>query len=52
VLVLAIILNPRAKRVAERGEQKSRDGARVGDGGGIGDTVMAVMPESGVQDNK
>ena len=52
VLVLAMILNPRAKRAAQRGEQESRDGVRDGgaesaDGGG---TAMAVMPPSKVQE--
>lgn len=36
VLVLAIILNPRSKRVAQRGEQKSRASACGGDGDGSG----------------
>ena len=47
MLVLAMILNPRAKRGAQRGEQKSRDGVRDsdGDGGtGGGGTVMAAVP--------
>lgn len=59
VLVLAMILNPRAKRVAQRGEQTSRVGVRDGEtdgigdgGGGAGGTVMAAMPASGVKENK
>lgn len=52
VLVLAMILNPRAKRAVQRGEQESRDGVRDGgaesaDGGG---TAMAVIPPSRVQE--
>lgn len=34
VLVLAIILNPRSKKAAQRGEQKSRADASDGDGSG------------------
>ena len=50
VFVLAMILNPRAKRVAQRREQNSRDGVRdVALGGG---TKMAAIPASGVQDHK
>ena len=59
VLVLAVILNPWSKRVAQRGEQASHDGVRGGEiddsgggGGGAGGTVMAVMPATGVQENK
>ena len=59
VLVLAMILNPWAKRVAQRGEQTSHDGVRDGEidgsgggGGGAGGTVMAVMPATGVPENK
>ena len=54
VLVLAMILNPRAKRVAQRREQNSPDGVRdvaIG-GGGSGGTKMAAIPASGVQDHK
>jgi hypothetical protein len=59
VLVLAIILNPRSKKVAQRGEQKPRAGASDSDGSG-GDLgagtarVMAVtaMPASGGHGNK
>jgi hypothetical protein len=50
VLVLAMILNPRAKRVAQHREQNSRDGVRdVAIGGS---TKMAAIPASGVQDHK
>ena len=58
VLVLAMILNPRAKRVAQRGEQTSHDGVDgetdgSGDGGGgASGTVMATIPASGVKENK
>lgn len=57
VLVLAMILNPWAKRLAQRGEQTSHDGVRDGEidgggGGGGGGTVMAVMPATGVPENK
>jgi hypothetical protein len=41
-----MVLNPRAKRRADRGEQKSRDGLRDGDGSGGGGTVMAIVPAS------
>ena len=34
VLLLAIILNPRSKKVAQRGEQKSPAGASDSDGSG------------------
>jgi hypothetical protein len=52
VLVLAMILNPRVKRGAQRGEQMSRDGVRDGDGdGGGGGTVMAAVSAS-VRDHK
>ena len=34
VLVLAIILNPRSKKAAQRGEHKSRVGATDDGGGG------------------
>jgi hypothetical protein len=49
VLALAVILNPRAMRGAQRGEQRSHDGVRVdpGDSG----TAAAVVPASAVQDN-
>jgi hypothetical protein len=51
-----MILNPRAKRVAQRGEQTSHDGVRDGDidggGGSASGTVMAVMLATGVQENK
>ena len=36
VLVLAIILNPRSKKAAQRGEQKSRADASGGDHDGRG----------------
>ena len=51
VLVLAMILNPRAKRAAQRREQNSRDGVwdvAIGGGG----PKMAAIPASGVQDHK
>ncbi|KAH9976069.1 hypothetical protein BJV74DRAFT_798724 [Russula compacta] len=49
VIVLAMILNPRAMRGAVHGEQWSRDG--VGDGGdGDGDTVTAVIPVTQTQE--
>ena len=52
MLVLAIILNPRAKRDAQRGEQKSRNDVRDDGGSSGGGTAMGVMHTSGVQDNK
>jgi hypothetical protein len=53
VLVLAMILNPRSKRVARRGEQMSRDDVRDVDAGGGGSgTMMSSMPASGAQDHK
>ena len=49
VIVLAIILNPRMKRGAVRGEQWPRDD--VGDGGvGDGGTVTAVVPVTRTQE--
>ena len=44
VLVLAVILNPRAKRDAQREEQRSRDGARNDptDGGTATAAVLAT----------
>jgi hypothetical protein len=50
VLVLAMILNPRIRRGAQRGEQMSRDGDGDGGGGG-GGTVMAAVPAR-VEDKK
>ena len=53
VPVFGIILTARIKWVAQRGEQKSRDGVCDDDvGGGGGGTMMVVMPGSDVQDNK
>jgi len=59
VLVLAIILNPRSKKAAQRGEQKSRTGASDSDdsggdhGGGTARvTAITVMPANGGHDNK
>jgi hypothetical protein len=57
VLVLAIILNPRSKKAAQRGEQKSRAGASDGSGGDHGGgtarvTAITVMPANGGHDNK
>ena len=58
VLVLAIILNPRSKKGAQRGEQKSRAGA-CGSGGSGGDhdgsgggSTARVTTIRGGHDNK
>jgi hypothetical protein len=45
-----MILNPRIRRGAQRGEQMSRDGDGDGGGGG-GGTVMAAVPAR-VEDKK
>jgi hypothetical protein len=57
VLVLAIILNPRSKKAAQRGEQKSPAGASDSDGsggdhGGGGGGTARVTTISGGHDNK
>jgi hypothetical protein len=52
VLVLAVILNPRAERGARRGEQRSRDVARDDPADATsGGTAMAVRPTTAAQGN-
>jgi len=55
VLALAIILNPRSKKAAQRGEQNSSasDGSGVDHGDGTAQvTAVMIMPASGGHDNK
>jgi hypothetical protein len=50
VLVLAIILNPRSKKAAPRGEHRSR--ADAGDGGDHDGGTARVTSVAGGHDNK
>jgi hypothetical protein len=47
VLVLAVILNPRAARGAQREEPRSRDSARAGPGDG-GATIATIATSASV----
>ena len=62
MLVLAVVLNPRSKKAAQRGEQKPRagasdDGSGDGCGGDHGDgtarvTAVTVLPAGGGHDKE
>jgi hypothetical protein len=54
VLVLAVILNPRATRGAQRGEPRSRDspGNEPGDGGTTIATSVSVVPAPMAQNER